>query len=232
MVIGYRQEARIDSEDLGRGGYLKAASLFHMIENISIAHAEILGAGIDDLMKNDHIWVLSKLKFELRKGIDPESEYYLETFPRPRKAVTYGRDYYIRDSEENVVMEGTSQWCIINFRTRKIARTDIDFQGEYRSEKALRKGFDKIHEKQPELITIHKVTEADIDVNRHVNNCRYVEIACEATGNDVFTEFNIYFAKESRLGDEIYIYSERQEGGYVIQGKFPDGTVIFQACGD
>ena len=30
-------------------------------------------------MKNDHIWVLSKLKFELRKGIDPESEYYLET---------------------------------------------------------------------------------------------------------------------------------------------------------
>ena len=232
MVIGHRKEIRMDREDLGKDGYLKTPVLFHMIEGISIDHAGMLGAGIDDLMKNDHIWVLSKLKFELRAGIDTETIYYLETFPRPKKAVTYGRDYYIRDSEGNVVMEGTSQWCIIDFRTRKIARTDIDFQGEYRREKALGNGFDKIHGKQPELMAIHKVTEADIDVNRHVNNCRYVEMACEAAGNDVFTEFNIYFAKESRLGDEIYIYSERQERGYVIQGKFPDGTVIFQACGD
>ena len=93
MVIGHRKKIRIDREELGKDGYLKAPVLFHMIEGISIDHAEILGAGIDDLMKNDHIWVLSKLKFELRKCIDPESEYYLETFPRPRKAVTYGRDY-------------------------------------------------------------------------------------------------------------------------------------------
>lgn len=231
MIIGYRKELDLKKDDLDENGFIKTYELFHMIEDVSIAHAEVLHAGIDELMKENHIWVLSKLKYELRNKVDPNEKYFIETFPRPKKAVTFGRDYYIRDEKDNIVMEGTSQWCILDFKTRKIARTDVDFIGEYRKEKALGSSFEKIHEKEPCLVKKHAVTEDDIDVNQHVNNCRYVELACEAVGRDVFSSFNIYFAKESRLGDDVYIYKEKQGEEYIVQGKFSDGTVIFQSKG-
>ena len=37
------------------------------------------------------------------------------------------------------------------------------------------------------------------------------------------------FSKEARLGDEIFLFKEKQEGGAAVMGKLEDGSTVFQA---
>ena len=96
-VIGHRKKLEIGKDDIGRNGYIKAANLFRMLEGISTEHAHLLNAGVEEMLSRNQIWVLSKLKYEFYSLVRPGGEYYIETYPKPKKAVTYGRDYYIRD---------------------------------------------------------------------------------------------------------------------------------------
>ena len=75
----------------------------------------------------------------------------------------------------------------------------------------------------------HVVTEADLDVNRHVNNCRYADIISGVLGKNNYGSFIMNFSKEAMLGDEILLYTEVQNKETIIVGKLKDGTVIFQA---
>ncbi len=230
-VIGHRKKLEVSKDDIGRNGYIKAANLFRMLEGISTEHAHLLNAGVEEMLRRNQIWVLSKLKYELYGPVRPGGEYYIETYPKPKKAVTYGRDYYIRDDRGEIIMAGASQWCILDFDTRKIVRRGVEFDGKFYDKDALDGTFEKIHEKSPEFVRMHTVTESDLDINQHVNNCRYVDMACEISGVDVFETFNIYFARESRTGDELHLFREEQQGSSVMTGKFEDGTVVFQAKG-
>ena len=72
----------------------------------------------------------------------------------------------------------------------------------------------------------HQVTEADLDKNQHVNNCRYADMIDEAAGSSAHREMTIHFAKETRLGDEILLYTD---GGHHVVGTLQDGTTVFKS---
>lgn len=230
-MLKYEKDLVLAQDDLDEKGYVAASRLFRFFEDVSIDHVESMGMGFDDLIKKNYIWVLSKLKYEAYARMDSDKNYIIATYPRPKKAVTFGRDYCIYDSAGNIVLAGTSQWCILNFKTRKIERTGITFDGEFFKGLPLDGRFEKIHDNDMKLIKTHVVTESDLDNNNHVNNCRYVDFVCEITGQKAFSDFNIYFAKETVAGDQILLYEEQTEDGFIVMGKLRDDTAVFQAKG-
>ena len=226
-LLTLKHDISFGAEDFDAKGNIKASSLMYAFQEIAGAHADSLGFGFDDLIANNYIWVLTKLRFEIKEKLEADKDYILRTYPRPRKGVTFYRDYYIYDGDMQVAV-GTSQWCIINFETRRIERAKIDFDGTYIDSEPFENGIEKFKVDQESLVKIgsHKVTEDDLDDNEHVNNCRYaVMVEDELSGHN---EHSIYFSKEALLGDEIILY-KGQEGEYdMIEGKLEDGTIIFQ----
>ena len=109
-------------KDFDNNGRIKISSLMYAFQEIAGAHAESLNFGFDDLIANNRMWVITKLRFKVSGMIKPEVTYTLQTFPRPRKGVTFYRDYYIYDNEGNELVKGTSHWSIVNFETRKVER--------------------------------------------------------------------------------------------------------------
>ena len=85
--------------------------------------------------------------------------------------------------------------------------------------------------KLPELTKagVHVVDEADLDVNRHMNNCRYADMIGEVTGKGGYKAFVINFSHESMLGDEISLYAGKEDERTVIVGKLESGETVFQA---
>lgn len=216
------------SADFDAKGNVRASSLMHAFQEVASAHAEELGFGYEPMIAQNYIWVLNKLRFKLSGVLEAGKEYSLETYPRPKKGVTWFRDYYIYDGE-TLMAAGTSQWCIINFATRRIERTKLDFDGEFIDHEVFDDGIGKIKfsEEGMELADRHMVTEADLDINQHVNNCRYADmIETVLSGH---TDVTIHFAKEAVLGDEILIYTEEIDVETAVMGKLEDSTVIFQA---
>lgn len=215
--------------DFDENGNIKASSLMYAFQEIASDHAASLGFGFDDLIKQDLIWVLSKLKFRVNGALQKDTVYRLQTYPRPKKGVTFFRDYYILGENDIVLAEGTAYWCIINFKTRKVERTKVDFDGTYIDHEPFENGIERFRINEDELISIgsHKVTEDDLDENEHVNNCRYADMVENVLAGH--TMFSIYFSKEARMGDEILLYKEEINGDTIVAGKLPDGMGVFQA---
>lgn len=249
--IKHEYDIKLHASDFDAKGRVKASSLMHVFQEAATIHAEMLGVGFEPLMAQNYIWVLTKLRFQVNKLMKANTTYHLKTYPRPKKGVTFFRDFFLYDEKYNEhydeykhaddgcgedtayspVVIGTSQWCIINFKTRRIERTKIDFtDGTYITEEAFEDGIEKfrIHEDALAQIGSHTVTEDDLDENEHVNNCRYADMVENVL--EGHTDFTIHFSKEARLGDEILLYRERLDDDFIaVAGKLADGTTVFQA---
>lgn len=228
-MLELKELIRFAENDFDKIGNVKASSLMYEFQEIASHHADEMGIGFEELIKKDLIWVMSKLKFKVYERLEPGVEYVLSTYPRPKKGVTYFRDYYIHDGEGKLMAAAIAHWFVINFDTRRIERAELQFDGEYIEYPAFEKGIEKI--KLPELTKAgaHVVGEADLDVNRHMNNCRYADMIGEVTDRKSYSEFTIHFAKEAVIDDEILLYAKENEKDTIVVGTLDDGTELFRA---
>lgn len=233
-MLKLMQKVEFKESDFDSDGNIKASSLMYEFQEIAAAHATSLGLGFEDMMASNTIWVMTKLRFGILEKIKLGRTYVLETYPRPRKGISFFRDYYLYDMEEgsmeNPAAISSSQWCVINFETRKIERAKIDFEGEFIKSEPFEDGIGKIRSNEPKLKGRHMVIESDMDINNHVNNCRYADMIEDVVGSREYKDFTIHFSKEAHLGDELFIFTESTgEEGIIVTGKLEDETIIFQS---
>jgi len=228
-MLKLAQEFAFKETDFDKNDELKASSLMYIFQEAAAEHAGQLNLGFDELIAKNSMWVLTKVRFKIHDTMLPNVEYRIETYPRPRKGITFYRDYYVYDSEDNLIAAGTSHWCIVNFATRKVERARIDFDGEFIDHPAFDDGIAKIKAVDPVFSKSYKVGQEDLDQNEHVNNCRYADMIESVIEGKGYSEFTIHFAKEAVLGDEILLCRENADDGIFVMGKLEDETVIFQS---
>ena len=220
----------LNEEEIGVDGNICPGKMLHLFQDIAGKHAEKFGMGFDDLIENNLIWVVTRIRFCTYGAFEANKSYKLVTYPLPKQSLLYLRDYYIYDENDNLLVKGSSQWCILDFVSRKIQRTTLDYDGEFYETKAFDDGFPKlkINGELPEIGS-HKIDGKDLDNNAHTNNCRYAEMVEEFSDVKKYNEFNITFQKETRLGDVILFYKEKVDDGEIVAGKLEDSSVVFTA---
>lgn len=218
-------------KDFDNNGRIKISSLMYAFQEIAGDHAESLNFGFDDLIANNRMWVITKLRFKVSGMIKPEVTYTLQTFPRPRKGVTFYRDYYIYDNEGNELVKGTSHWSIVNFETRKVERVRFQFEGEFTDKIAFDDDISKFKVNEAEFVKVRTIVESDLDRNEHTNNCRYGDMTEDVIDKKDFYDFTLHFAMEALLGDDIHIYKKEEGGVTYVTGKLnnEEETLIFQS---
>ena len=228
-MLKFTGDFEVGAEDIGCNGSIRAGSLMYEFQEIATSHAEALGIGVDELMADNRIWVMSKLRFRKYFELTEGQSYRIETYPRPKRGVTFYRDYYVYDKDDRLAAAGISHWCVINFRTRRIEKTDIDFDDEYIDKAAFDDGIGKIRADNPVYAGEHVVVQEDIDINQHPNNCRYADMVEDIIAGKEYSDFTINVSKEARLGDVIGLYIEEKGESIVVVGKLADDTVVFQS---
>jgi medium-chain acyl-[acyl-carrier-protein] hydrolase len=128
-------------------------------------------------------------------------------------------------------VSATSKWILTDTERRRPVRLTEDIVEAYETDgscQAMDEEIEKLdydEEKVENALTTHyTVRRSDIDVNRHVHNINYIDIAYEAMPEDVFFDFirgvyknfHILYKKEIMYGDEVVCKYYEDDGRHVI----------------
>lgn len=209
--------------ETGPDGKLSLASLFDYFQDIASDHAVLLGYGREDLMKNNHFWVLSRIFSRIDELPAWGSKITVRTWPRGTDKLFALRDFEARFSDGRIAAKATSSWLIVDYSTKRVKRPDEDlsrlnFQPESRG--ALERNAGKLAppDETPVAGQPFSVRISDLDVNLHTNNARYLRWVTDSYDldfimNNVPVSAEINYLAESRLNDSIVIMTSDVKGG-------------------
>lgn len=226
-MLKHRLDFRTTSKDFNENGKIKLSSLLHYCQEVATEHADIIGIGRENLIKENIIWVLVKMRIRILEELQPDEDYYVVTYPRPQKSRYCPRDYYIYNADGKQMAVGTSIWSLVNCITRKMVRHELDFKGEFTTEIPFEDGFEKIRMKEQAVAGEYKIEEKDIDLNGHCNNCFYGDMVEQVSHVEAPCEFQIQYSKETKLGEVVQLHCQEVEDGRLISGTLPEGETVF-----
>ena len=156
------------------------------------------------------------------------------TWPSRLRSFFVVRDFLVRRPDGTTLARATSTWFVIDLIRRRAVRVprmvrDIPLPER---DRALQESWAKLpRPKVNEMSRRCRIRRADLDVNTHVNNVRYVEWSLETLPLDFFDEhrlarLEIDFLAELNYGSSVITTAQRLEG--------EDGTVevLFSVADD
>jgi len=165
-----------------------------------------------------------------------EEPISINTWPHKAKSITAIREFEVLDKEGATLCNASSEWSIINLKTRRPQRLEnIPGLGERIYDRAaLKRSIGRINSNMAfeELFRV-KVRYTDMDLNGHVNAGKYFDWLSDAiyerfASNDItFIQFSYHH--ECLLGDSLSIQFGKDDQGLIRGFNTDQQQVAFLA---
>jgi acyl-ACP thioesterase len=223
----YQKEYKIPVYEIGANGKINPYSLFNYFQDIASEQAEKLGFGKEDLMKDNHFWVLSRMAANIDLWPGWEELIIVRTWPRGTDGIFAIRDYEASYPDGRIISSATSSWLIVDITSRRVQRPDYVLT-KYNSGTEVKSamGRNAVKLEKPGLngkkSLPFRVRHSDLDINLHTNNAMYIKWITDNYDldfrmNNIPVSFEINYLSESRWDDEIFLISspgENNDGNY------------------
>ncbi len=214
-LFQYEKEFRVNVYETDPDGMLSLATLFNYMQDIASDHAEKLGFGREDLMKNNWFWALSRMYAEIDQWPRWKDTIILKTWPNGTDKLFALRNYEVRFSDGRLAARGTSSWLVLDYATRRIQRPESALSHFKRNfeplESPLRYAV-KLEPPDMEAVQTEsfRVKISDLDINLHTNNVRYLHWINDTYDLDFIMKnspksVEINYLSESLFNEEIFI---------------------------
>ena len=180
---------------------LSLKGLLGIFQDVASIHAEEIGVGYEKMLEKNLFWVISRIKIDIIKMPTINQTVIVETWPHEKGRAEFDRDLKILSDSGEVLVVGTSKWCVINTKTRFLQRADdVVYNGEVCPQKNYNEKFEKIKlpTGQPVAKFSYIVLFSDLDHNGHMNNTNYANLVVSTLDSKRFTHFEINFLSECK----------------------------------
>lgn len=157
---------------------VKLSSLFRFMEESAVADAEENGYGLRQLIRSGYTLVLSRQKLRLTHQPLEGERLSVETWTKSIEGKVALKDFSFKDSQGNALAQATTSWLLISLKTGKA----VDFSEcpfpifVSPNREALTEKLDLLlPESSGREVYTRVARYSDLDLNMHVNHCRYVE---------------------------------------------------------
>lgn len=222
-------------KDIGRDSLVKDEAILEILEDAAGEHSNYAGYGALDIKRTNLSWIIIDWKIEIIKRPVYADEVTIKTWGRGFQRAFIFRDYEIFNSKGELCVKATSKWAMINADTKTIAKITNEVKDAYKPEDKNLFGIDKL-----EKINIpdefsnefkYKVTRKDIDLNNHMHNTYYLNLAYEALPQSVFedrpfTNVRITYKHEIQLGDYIMCKYANYKNKHIVIIQNVDTGII------
>jgi len=231
-LLQYDKEYRVHVYDTGPDGRLNLASLFNYLQDVASDHAEHLGFGRADLMKDNRFWALSRMYAEIEHWPLWKDTIIVRTWPNGTDKLFALRNYEVSFPDGRHIAYATSSWLILDQSTRRVQRPEAALSHFRRNFEQLdsplryatRLEFNNI---DTTITPVFRVKISDLDVNLHTNNVRYLKWINDTYELDFVMKnlpqsVEINYLSESMLDDEVFIQTgiDKNNGGYYNHSLF------------
>ncbi|MFZ2053584.1 MAG: acyl-ACP thioesterase domain-containing protein [Candidatus Aminicenantales bacterium] len=191
-------------------GRLRPASLLNYFQEAAGEHAEELGAGIVELMKQNLTWVISRYHIKIFRYPRWKSPVDLTTWPCGHQGLFALREFELKDEKGRLLAAATSSWMLLDVKTKKPV-PPAERLGPYPKDprRAVASTFEPLPAlERADLERTFSVRMSDLDWNRHVNHVVYISWALETGSPDFLekhrpAEIEVEFRGEAFYGDTV-----------------------------
>ena len=204
---------------------LKNTGLLSYLEDVACMHSEIAGYGVTKIEEVKRTWILLSWKIKVIKRPKFNDVLNVKTWSRYIDKFYAFRDFKVYNQNNELVCIATSKWIFVNTENEKIVKVSDEVASKYKpeTESAFEEtDLPKLSEPERFINKIdYKITRNMIDINKHLHNIYYMDIAKEALPEDIFfsnelNEFEIMYKREVKLGEIVKaIYSKENDYHYV-----------------
>ena len=211
----------VEPQSLDFNSRLRSAQLIMSALNAAGADAHNKGFDYVDMEQDDNTWVMSRMAIEVAFRPKQYSDYKIETWISNYNRLLSTRNFRIYDEQGVEFAKMTSQWAMLNVKTRTavdLTRT-ADVHEQYMvADEPPCAAPGRLRGVATEQFEEHKVRYSDIDFNRHFNTVRYLElifdrIPIEQIAAERPYRLDVHFLHESRLGETLRVACVEEETG-------------------
>lgn len=173
----WTEQFRVRHTEVTREGFLRADVFFDYMQEAAANHAKHIGVGLEALNSIGLMWVLSRLKLQVLHTPLLGETISVTTWPSGIERLFATREFILKNENEEIVARASSCWILldqIRMHPRKVLET---LPAKLPDNSARERNFTNL-EKLPRLPVSNpsrmRIPESMIDVNRHMNNARYV----------------------------------------------------------
>lgn len=217
-------------------GLITNKGLMELLENAACLHSDKAGFGLLDIPKTHLSWVQLNWHVEIIRRLTYGESVTIKTWAHTTTKVSTLRDFEVLDNDNNVVCIATTRWTLTNIDTQSITKITDDIIEKYEPvEKTVFPDF--AFQKLTEPIShtneyIYKTQRRDIDVNKHMHNLNYLDLALETLPDEVylnkdfFNNVEIMYKTAIRLGDVSKCLYSYENGKHIVTIKSEDEKTL------
>ncbi len=228
-------EVFIGLRDVAVNNKVTNTALLSYLEDAGGVHSNLVGYGLREIPTVKRSWILLgwRIKFLKRPGYG--ERITIKTWSRGIDKLYAYRDFEILDEGRNVIGMATSKWVLLDIEKMKITRITPEVQDAYTIEnKKVFEELDLEKLKEPETFlnsTIFVVNRSLIDVNDHLHNIYFMDIANEVLPMEVYrnaelNDIKMMYKKEIKLGDVVKAFYFVENGEHVVTIKSEDEKIL------
>lgn len=231
----FENKVRINISKVDGNSFITNKGMLEIMEDTACLHSDKAGFGIKDIPKNHLSWVQLNWKVKIFRRLRYGEEVLVKTWARNATKASTLRDFEIVDIYNKPVCIATTRWALINIDTLSIERITNDIISKYEpDDRTVLPRFEFKKLKQPDSFSnefIYTTQRRDIDVNKHMHNLNYLDLAYETLPENVFLDntFNnmeIMYKTSIRIGDTSQCLYSFDEGKHVVTIKNIDTKTL------
>ena len=220
----YTESLKLRSKDVDMFRRLRTSELFRLLQEVSIRHTEELGMGRDKTLDKGILWVLLMQRAEIARMPEYDEEIVLKSWPGKTMHLLFPRYYSLETAEGETLLKASALWSLVDAKTRKVVFPErygveieeVETGGEIALPGSIRKQecrFEKPFE----------VPYSFVDLNGHMNNARYFDLAEDCVGAAVkgkrLKEIRTEYVNEARYGETLTLHWSGEEGEVFLFGE-------------
>ncbi len=203
----YGYDTRVRMTEADQYQQMTLIGVLNQFQDCSIFHSEDRGVGMSFLESRKRMWVLSSWKIVINRFPKMAERIRVETWPYAFGKMTGSRNFRMLDEQGEVLAFADSYWVYMDTGRARPCRLDADVSGAYEIDPKLAMEYEEGHivlpegmrEEEPFLVNRHQ-----LDVNHHVNNGQYVQMAAEYLPEDFqIHQMRAEYRKSAKLNDQV-----------------------------
>lgn len=215
----YEFEHKLRYSDYKDFDTVKVSTALELIQEAAIQDSDQFGYSIEKLREMNLAWLLLGYNVHFEKPLS--TKYPITTFTavKTMKAATSVRGAILYQNGE-IIGKSIANWFMfdtIKMRPGRIPEGVLTCYGFYDFND------DFFEYKKPEILEIEtpsytiRVSNKDIDTNRHLNNEKGAELLMDALPFDFFfTDMSIIYKNQAHLGDVLGVCVKELDNGYYV----------------